>query len=444
MREECALKGLGNSSVVKAKRASAPKAQAHAQTHAQTDTAGVCGHQLPGGAPVLTYVTHDVNAFSLSLFSPPTRQTTTTTTTRPDPTSISQQTRVPIFTFLGSSCHHRVFIMQSSRRSPLPRPTSGSQQHHQPEAQHEFTHTQRLSPAPPYEPTFSPEPAGPYRPPAFMGYGPSGPAQSYHPTNSFYPQDGRMESIHPAPSPAPANTASRLPFFEAALARTRGEELPNSQPLPTYLPPTDPNHPHLAVGMIPVPVIRPTARPIGVRGLSRSPSPTLDVSLRNDYNPYDRDEDDEKALLDQDRDDYDEKSGWVHAWDQKHYGEDGDISQLPYRGRLSAMPSIHVQSPTTSTTAPSMHTNEPNLLASSTQHFGPAPMGRVGRRTHNAAGHRRIKQKATLDENGFFAVDMPIPTRLAQFLPVKGVEEQKSTRCVILARGKLTTGILLF
>jgi chitin synthase len=52
----------------------------------------------------------------------------------------------------------------------------------------------------------------------------------------------------------------------------------------------------------------------------------------------------------------------------------------------------------------------------------------VGRREHNAAGHRRIKHTATLDEHGFFAVDMPIPTRLAQFLPFKGVEEQKSTR----------------
>jgi chitin synthase len=54
----------------------------------------------------------------------------------------------------------------------------------------------------------------------------------------------------------------------------------------------------------------------------------------------------------------------------------------------------------------------------------------VGRREHNAAGHRRIKHTATLDEHGFFAVDMPIPTRLAQFLPFKGVEEQKSTRYV--------------
>jgi chitin synthase len=72
------------------------------------------------------------------------------------------------------------------------------------------------------------------------------------------------------------------------------------------------------------------------------------------------------------------------------------------------------------------------MAASSTQHFGPAPSGRVGRREHNAAGHRRIKHTATLDEHGFFAVDMPIPTRLAQFLPFKGVEEQKSTRYVLI------------
>lgn len=65
-----------------------------------------------------------------------------------------------------------------------------------------------------------------------------------------------------------------------------------------------------------------------------------------------------------------------------------------------------------------------------TRHFGPAPTGRVGRRPHNAIGHRRIKQNATLDDHGFFTVDMPIPTRLAQFLPVKGVQEQKTTRLV--------------
>lgn len=66
--------------------------------------------------------------------------------------------------------------------------------------------------------------------------------------------------------------------------------------------------------------------------------------------------------------------------------------------------------------------------APETRHFGPAPTGRVGRRPHNAVGHRRIKQSATLDEHGFFTVEMPIPTRLAQFLPVKGVPEQKTTR----------------
>lgn len=70
-------------------------------------------------------------------------------------------------------------------------------------------------------------------------------------------------------------------------------------------------------------------------------------------------------------------------------------------------------------------TDDIDITTSATQHFGPAPVGRVDRRTHNA---RRIKQTATLDDNGIFSVDMPIPTRLAQFLPVKGVEEQKTTR----------------
>lgn len=62
-----------------------------------------------------------------------------------------------------------------------------------------------------------------------------------------------------------------------------------------------------------------------------------------------------------------------------------------------------------------------------TQHFGPAPEGRVGRRTHNAI-RKRVKQRVTLDDSDMFSVEMPIPTRLAQFLPVKGVEEQKTTR----------------
>jgi len=127
----------------------------------------------------------------------------------------------------------------------------------------------------------------------------------------------------------------------------------------------------------------------------------------------------EKSLLQAHNDT--EKEDWMS--DEKAFENDGDLSQVPFS--MSGISSIHNQYPAKSMAD---YHEDPSAMVLTTQHFGPAPAHRVHRRTHNAAGHRRIKQTALLDENGFFAVDMPIPTRLAQFLPFKGVEEQKSTR----------------
>ena len=127
----------------------------------------------------------------------------------------------------------------------------------------------------------------------------------------------------------------------------------------------------------------------------------------------------EKALLSPTEYDI-EKGDWQHDL-SPYVDEHGvDISQSGLYTHVSEIPSITVHKSSDS----SAHLSQ----SSATRHFGPAPAGRVDRRTHNAAGPRRIKQTAVLDENGYFAVEMPIPTRLAQFLPVKGVAEQKSTR----------------
>ena len=213
--------------------------------------------------------------------------------------------------------------------------------------------------------------------------------------------------------------SSRLPFFEAALARTRGATslgVPPQQiqqPLPIYFPPVDPNHPRLEISMIPAQTIR-AARPNVVqgRGLSRSPTPEHEPT----YVSHSQRDTGQSYL-----DDYEALDGDHWDRDEKGFDDTGDISQIPY----SAMSTRHIQHP-----SEPFHDCEEDShkLESTTRHFGPAPTHRVHRRTHNAAGHRRIKQTAMLDENGFFAVDMPIPTRLTQFLPFKGVEEQKSTR----------------
>ncbi|WVQ73358.1 hypothetical protein IAR50_002927 [Cryptococcus sp. DSM 104548] len=227
--------------------------------------------------------------------------------------------------------------------------------------------------------------------------------------------------LYTAPSPvasAPPASDSRLPFFEAALARSRGghEQLSSSdhstvptysQPLPPYLPPPDPNHPDLAVGFTASNTVRYAMDAGAQREGSRSPSPWLDESFMQNG-----------------ADERDVEKG--------HLLEDSDaLPRIPFNSNKSAvlgMADDHGDLSVPSYTLSGGYQPELDEKEGSTQHFGPAPAGRVGRRVHNAAGYKRIKQTATLDDSGFFAINMPIPTRLSQFLPIKGVEEQKSTR----------------
>jgi chitin synthase len=242
----------------------------------------------------------------------------------------------------------------------------------------------------------------------------------------------------------------RLPLFEAALARSRGDPIIeaqqhflSTQPLPSYVSPPDPNHPDLMIGFSQSNTVRfATNQDASHRGVSRSPSP----SVIDTYEQQTNIDNDSQRLLshnfDQQQQTMPNQMEWNtqtgdQYWDEKAaYGlasayDEGDLSLPPFRGTDPNGPAIHIRGPTESTIANNKGDfGSAGLPPSSTQHFGPAPSGRVGRREHNAAGHRRIKHTATLDEHGFFAVDMPIPTRLAQFLPFKGVEEQKSTRQV--------------
>ncbi|OXB33726.1 chitin synthase [Cryptococcus neoformans] len=222
----------------------------------------------------------------------------------------------------------------------------------------------------------------------------------------------------------PTPVSSRLPFFEAALARARGIQTPSlpeaptpayAQPLPSYLPPPDPNHPDLSVGLTQANTVRYAINPRSqLKEGSRSPSPFMDDSfVYNDAAQlYNVEPDVEKALL---------GSGLGYEPEKRvessmgFNDNDGDLSvPRSFGGRPPSWEQSGIL--------------DEKAGMSTTKHFGPAPAGRVGRRAHNAAGYRRIKQSATLDENGFFAIEMNIPTRLAQFLPIKGVEEQKTTR----------------
>lgn len=201
------------------------------------------------------------------------------------------------------------------------------------------------------------------------------------------------------------SASARLPLFEAALARSRGSH-PAPTPTPLYQTPADPNHPDIHPGFTRHHNYQNT------RPVSRSPSPGYD---RYDRTPVE---------------DYGDDQEWKDQLSSLGIMplEDDTLNLPPFTGDSKT---VHLAPPryegVDHTLSPLLEENG-DIGASATQHFGPAPSGRVGRRTHNAAGHRRIKHRAVLDDHGFFSVDMPIPTRLAQFLPIKGVEEQKSTR----------------
>ena len=285
-----------------------------------------------------------------------------------------------------------------------------------------------------------------------------GPLASQHPGTAWSgsreePGMGAAPMQQPELAPAP-----RLPFFEAAIARARATagvhptEAPFSnlgQPLPSYAPPTDPNHPDLSVGLMQSNTIRMAmdgGHP-GQRGLSRSPSPMVDREYDQragllETNGWQSHQDDiqdyrSRLLVEEDLGDAHD-ANYNARWDEKKTSlgldgvDDGDLALPPLLGMSALPPPGQHQFPVDDATHKKEYSSEEaDLAASTTQHFGPAPMGRVGRRTHNAESGRRIRHTATLDENGFFAVDMPIPTRLAQFLPFKGVEEQKCTRYVL-------------
>ncbi len=65
------------------------------------------------------------------------------------------------------------------------------------------------------------------------------------------------------------------------------------------------------------------------------------------------------------------------------------------------------------------------LRDSATQHFGPAPVGRVVRRHKQL---NRKNKKVALSEGGNLVLDLKIPTKLESFLPVKGEEEMMYTK----------------
>ncbi|WVR06545.1 hypothetical protein IAU60_003576 [Kwoniella sp. DSM 27419] len=277
------------------------------------------------------------------------------------------------------------------------------------------------SPAPPYngQPLPTPDPF----------YDTRALASGHHAPLLGTQLEQQVYSAAHAPSPVRVDLAfnpssGRLPFFEAALARSRGSHLGEdnrstaapvyAQPLPSYLPPPDPNHPDLSIGFTQSSTVRFAQPQRYDRGYSRSPSPGLNDSFDQSGLDQQGEADVEKALLGSNAGQRG-NGGFFEYTDEKRMTKDM-LGVVEDAGDLSIPNRRHII------------TEDGTMAASTTQHFGPAPMGRVGRRTHNAAGHRRIKQSATLDDNGFFAVDMPIPTRLAQFLPVKGVEEQKTTR----------------
>ncbi|BEI89310.1 uncharacterized protein CcaverHIS019_0206720 [Cutaneotrichosporon cavernicola] len=312
------------------------------------------------------------------------------------------------------------------------------------------------SPVPPYDLPISP--GGYMSPPgARSALSPLPPPRNSVPPSPYASTPPRYAPLPPsAPSTMAPSTfaptqvsrsSSVLPHFEAALARARGETPPVPppitstnytphaipQPVPSYLPPQDPNHPDLSVGFTQSHTIRMAQDSRYRREPSRSPSPGFDNSMR--YN-FGSGTDVEKALLsDIDRDDllYGTHTGPTtpappRSLSYMATGEvvdtNGDLSLhglgqlLPDRSSIYKAPLDGFES------VPLVEGEED---PDTTQHFGPAPEGRVGRRTHNAI-RKRIKQRLTLGDSDMLSVEMAIPSRLAQFLPVKGVEEQKTTR----------------
>ena len=256
-----------------------------------------------------------------------------------------------------------------------------------------------------------------------------------HPGWEYGPSGPRR----PVPvSLADTGSGPALPHFEAALARSKAQgryPFATPEPPPPFSP-FDPNHPDLALNLFDantslLPHSIYASNRMGARARSYSPPGPNDVSYDGDQNlPIHADV--EKALLENVIDEYEPyifRNGRSQAldWGEKNTllgvmepSDNGDLS-LPLPRNAPSGRDLD---------SDAVFPDHPGGPQSSEdlQHFGPAPTGKVGRRTHHAAGYRRIKHQAVLDDHGIFAVEMPIPTRLAQFLPMKGVEEQMTTR----------------
>ena len=178
----------------------------------------------------------------------------------------------------------------SSRRLPQVQPNANTRPHPPPSPVSADSHSTHgysydASPAPPYE-----HPPGQRPPQPRPGQLPS---DSRGVVFQSPPQAGYVHagatSLSPVPQAtlSPTTRSSRLPFFEAALARVRGEPTPvidatspitETHPLPAYIPPSDPNHPNLSIGLARFNTVRFAETPsrFSHGGQSRSPSPGYD------------------------------------------------------------------------------------------------------------------------------------------------------------------------
>jgi chitin synthase len=284
----------------------------------------------------------------------------------------------------------------------------------------------------------SPAPTSHYGPSAVgsdVGY--SYPARGYSNVPVDEPRQapaGWNSSVPPQryTSPAPASTfvpaaSGQLPHFEAALARARGYAPPTPSYAPSPAPSNisynpspyhqpsynsitnaDPNHPEVSISMQPSLNVRFSGPPSYNRGYSRSPTPPL----MDDMDEKSPKIDIESPLITSMENGY----GGLEdppAPAQWRYSADGDLAG-GYGDEDEKRPFSFTK-------------KQDDLAPSSTQHFGPAPEGRVSRR--NKQTHRQLKE-VTLDDRNWnnFVIDAKIPTRLAQCMPVKGVEEQSTTR----------------
>lgn len=241
--------------------------------------------------------------------------------------------------------------------------------------------------------------------------------------------------VHDIPHQHP----TRLSHLEAALSRR------DEQPVPSYQPITDANHPDLAVGYQTSHTTRLAMNGVLDRTRSRSPTPAYDdtyecpSTYRHQLQIANPDTERSSLINDDYGSGLDER-----GWDEKlgTYGvlqeEDTGLVLPPFegvrsgnvaRGWQSTFYGDDMKSPDRFGDSGDLADRKDNDDGP-TLHFGPAPQGRVGRRMNHAGGHRNFKQHAFLDDNGNYSQNLPIPERLSSILPVKGIPEQECTRYV--------------